>query len=973
MSSDANVASGTKSGADPAPRSSPSGIRAIIFLLFFASGVSALMYEIVWTRLLTLVFGHTVYAVSTVLAAFMAGLALGSFLFGRVVDRRPRAAIDLYAYLEVGIGIYALLFPLLLKTSSPIYMWVIENLRTSPYVVDLIRFSVCVLLLLPATILMGGTLPVLSKFFVRSEATIGWNVGALYAVNTLGAVLGCFLTSFLMIDRFGVSRSIQIGAAINILAGLCAWGMARRRAVQALQDGEEETREAAAPAEGTEKPPERAVLLAIPWLFAASGFAALAYEVFWTRMLVYIVGTDVQAFGIMLSVYLTGLTVGSFLFTKCFSRRGNPVALFVAFEVLIGVFGILSVPILGLVLDHGWRLGRVVGVILPGGGWWATVAVRILRSAAVMFVPTLLMGATFPLVTRIYVHGMKRLSSSIGRLYAMNTVGAILGSFLGGFVLIPALGIKPGILAMGLLNIAIGVVALLLSPSVRRGSPAKPLAIGAILCTTLCLLIAVPELETPLVWSRKQQDEYLLHYYDEGVSTSIAVIEQKPTGVRELNMNGKSITYADYWDFKVQKMLAHLPILLHPDPQDVLIIAFGSGSTSGTAMLYGERTDCVELERAQVKTARFFEDMNHGVLGSSEPQLSAQGTLKNGNFTLNIGDGRNWLLTRNKSYDVISRDTLPPKRSQNLFSVEFYELCKKRLKKGGIACGFLPTDLCPDEDYFRTILATFQQVFEHASLWYVGPEFFILVATDEKLQIDVAKLTERMEVPAIKEDLAIVHLDDPCAFLSCFLMTEEKLREYAEGARIATDDLPIGFVNADERLPDEDASAIASNLIKYRSEILPYLTSLGETDEEAERLRQRLKSYYDASAALIRGRCLHKMHTPGTVARAIAEYQLALAECPEYEDVKFNLARALTDQAGDLSQAGQRWEAIKRLKQATRLADYYPAAYVQLGWNYERLNRPREAEQWYGEALKRSPRGIPLAKERLERLAQMKR
>jgi spermidine synthase len=922
-------------------------VSIIIFLSFFASGFSALIYEIIWSRLFTLVFGNTVFAISTVLSAYMAGLAGGSFIFGRFVDKKSSRTIQIYALLELGIGAYALLLPQLINLSSPLYIWIIDNFRITHYALSFIRFIVSFLLVLPATILMGGTFPVLSKLITRKQDMIGWNSGLLYALNTFGAVFGCFLTSFVLVDAFGIFRTVQLAATINISISLCAWLIAIIPGVKDYFPGVNELQEEITP-QSLEINCETGLLKAIPWLFALSGFASLAYEVLWTRMLIHFVGIDIQAFGIILSTFLAGICLGSFIFTKYLSDKKNSIFLFVTFEILIGLFAIFSIYVYSLKIPFVDVFSYSVEI-----NTW----LKFIRPLSVMILPSILMGATFPLVIRIYANNFKILGGALGSIYAFNTIGAIAGSFVAGFVLIPLVGVKISILLIAFLNIAIGLIVYFISQSARNILGVKPLILTSIFSIIICLCISFPYLYTPLIPGISTDNIFKVLYYKEDVSTSAAVIEEKSSGIRELRLNGKALAFTNPADLKIQKMLAHLPILLHKDPQDILIIGFGSGTTSGTAMLYNKNAVCVELEKAEIKTAKYFSYFNLNV-------------LNNPGFKINIDDGRNWLLTKNEFYDVISRDSLPPKPSQNLFSSEFYELCKKRLNKNGVVCVFVPSVLCPNEGYFKSILGTFRSVFAHTSLWYMNPDCFLLIATDEELNIDVKRLADKMQVPQIKNDLSLIHLEDPKAFLSCFIMAEEQLDEYIKGAKIFKDDYPLGFLNTRKKNNDPVVVDILKSVIKFRSDIFRYLTNLGSNDSGKEEFKFRLKQYYEASKHLMIGQLFQAFHS---YPEALDEFKLALSKNPDNKEVKFNMSLVLADMAKHIRITGELAQAFEYCLDALRYDGSNYLAHLELGIILEGSNKIKEAKQEYLKAIKLTPTGIPFAEERLRIINKMRR
>jgi len=327
----------------------------LVLGLFFVSGSSGLLYEVTWTRMLTLLFGDTVLAVSTVLASFMAGLALGSFWSGRRIDRR-QGVLPVYAGLEASLGLAALLLPLGLEASTPLYVWLHRQLHSTPYLFSLLRFVLAFCLLLVPTTLMGATVPVLSRYVVRTNATLGWNVGTLYALNTGGAVIGCFAAGYVLIGSLGLYQTVSLGAALNLTIALLVW-MVRRRA----EDG---VPTAAAPAGALANPHHQgpvydaSVIRLVLWSFALSGFAALAYEVVWTRALTFFMGNSTYAFSAMLTTFLCGLALGSLLLARCSDRQTNLVPLLGGLHVGIGIYGLLTIPILGKLfygLDAWWE------------------------------------------------------------------------------------------------------------------------------------------------------------------------------------------------------------------------------------------------------------------------------------------------------------------------------------------------------------------------------------------------------------------------------------------------------------------------------------------------------------------------------------------------------------------------------------------------------------------------------------------
>src|SRR5215470_13457985 len=425
--------------------------RCGVLVLCFLSGISGLLYEVVWARMLHLLFGDTVLAVSTVLASFMAGLALGSFWIGRYIDRR-QSVLAVYALLEAGIGLSALAFPVVLQALTPLYIWLHQSLSSSVWLFSLVRFLLAFSLLCLPTALMGATLPVLSRYLVQTSDTLGRSVGVLYALNTGGAVLGCFLAGYVLIGSVGLSRTVWIGAALNFAIAFIA--CVGQRWIETPG-----ARTASAPGDPVPVAGffyDDTIVRRVLWSFALAGFAALSYEVIWTRALTFFVGNSTYAFSAMLTTFLCGLALGSALVTRFSDRSRNVLALLGALQVGIGVYGVLTIVVLGRLFYRldGWWEG------FSNAYWGAPLGLTFLKTFVVILPPTLCMGATFPLVTKIVTDGPQAVGRGVGGAYACNTLGAILGAWVAGFVAIPLVGIHHSLALTALLSVGIGGVLL---------------------------------------------------------------------------------------------------------------------------------------------------------------------------------------------------------------------------------------------------------------------------------------------------------------------------------------------------------------------------------------------------------------------------------------------------------------------------------------------------------------------------------
>ncbi len=748
-------------------RETPGISQSPFYLLFFLSGMCALIYEIVWTRRLTLIFGITVYSISTVLVAYMGGLACGSLWFGRLIDKR-RNPIRVYGWLEIGIGLSALILPFALAGLNPAYRFVYQKTGASVYVMSLVKFLLSVAVLLVPTTLMGATLPVLTKFIVRRGDETGAGIGSLYAINTLGAMTGCFLGGFVLLGQIGMAGSERLAASLNILVGLVALvlnGFSARADAEQFETGE--TTHAPVPAETTYR---RGTLRVVILIFGVSGMAALAYEVLWSRILVFLLGSSIYSFSMILVVYLLGITGGSLVFSRIADGLKHPLRMFGWLEIVLGLTVIAGLLLFRWLPFMPYSLG-----VEP----LSYLSRNLIGVFVVVLPPTLLMGAIFPVVVRTYARSLGTIGKQTGTLYAVNTVGAIAGSFLAGFVLIPLIGSKDSMLLLVLTSMTCGWLLMALSRREEGGSSREWIAAGLIVVPIAGFPLGndlMKDLSVMLLERRTEQNWEVLAF-DEDATAAVAVAEDD-SGTRLLVTNGVSMTYLGL----DTQLMAHLPLALGRNPRTALVVCFGMGTTFVSARSAGMQTDFVELCPYVVEAFKFYHE-DASVL--EEPDV---GRI--------IADGRNHLSLSDKQYDLITIDPPPPPYSAgtvNLYTKEFYELCKKRLTADGIICQWIPM-YSSTEDQYKMLLRTFTQVFPHTSVWSSANKTgTYLIGTPDRLEIDRESFIAYFDDPAIREDLALYegeNVDGKLA-LSLLLLNEDPVRHYVGDAPVLTDDMPL--------------------------------------------------------------------------------------------------------------------------------------------------------------------------------------
>ena len=834
-------------------------IKPIVWLIFILSGASALIYEVIWMRQLTLVFGSTVFATSTVLTAFMAGLALGSFYFGRKIDESNISPLKLYAFLEAGIGGFCIIWPLLLTALTGLYVLIFRHITHEFYTLSIIRFILTFgILLIPST-LMGGTLPVLTRFFVKRLEQLGTNIGILYALNTFGAVVGTVAAGFFLIQAVGVTWSLSVAIIINFGVALVALLLAGQtqeietdevemsmRADENTDTQEQDIPTQAVSTSGVGGNEQRIVL----WAIGISGFCALAYEVLWTRILVFFLGSTTYAFATMLAAFLFGIALGSMILARWVDRIKQPIIIFGIVQLGIGLFALVLMPAFEQLYGLTYALQSTFG----GSRFWTFFSCFL-----VMCLPTFLMGASFPLVTKIYTGDAQHLGRSIGNVYAVNTVGSILGAFCAGFILIPLLNIRPSIVLTVVLNTAIGCFLVIKGWRPSQQSESLPassgsgvkgfyqgLGIGVPIVNVGLAVIILFTLSQPLflkstIYKTQRPGDKVVDYEEE-VDATVTTLKDDE-GVHRLYVDANQAADASRWDSPSHRVIAHLPLLLHPYPKRALVVGFGMGLTSHSITQHGVQVDAIELSKGVINAAQtHFKHINENI-------------FDNRLFNYKLNDGRNHILMTQTKYDMISTGIIHPlvsAGSSNIYTEDFYKLCKRILTEDGVMCQWVPLHRLP-ESHFKMIVRTFIDVFPETTLWYkYTPDFVILIGTKEPLTINYKDFMRRAKLPSISKGLAADDLDG-MSLLDSFMMGPKAVREYVGNGPIHTDDRPrLEFFKAAD-LTTSTAVNI-SGMKEYRQRITPpFLTNYGTTHTERRAVQDKIDTYFKATQQLIRG------------------------------------------------------------------------------------------------------------------------
>ena len=724
--------------------------RVAVFALFYLSGIAGLIYQVLWLRRLSLVFGVTVYAASTVLAAFMAGLAIGSALSGRVL-RRGLSPLKAFAIAEILIGVTGLLSPFLLDAAWGLYGALHDLAPESLGVLTVARLVCSFVILAVPTTMMGITLPLLTAA-VSDRSGAATNVSLLYALNTLGAMTGTLLAGYLLIPDIGIRNSFMLAAAINVVVGVIAFLMDRFR--QSPTD-----RPIGDPQSPDNHQSPAVNLTLIGAVVAVSGFATLGLEIVWFRLMLQFVVATTEAFTAMLTTVLGGIAIGGFIAAAILrSKRDATVALGVV-QLLTGAAAVGSMSFLLFTVERGWKTM----------GLWNAVLIAILPTA-------ISMGVGFPLALGIAARAAARgaLARRVGQLSSLNVAGAILGSLGTGFVLLTRVGAVTTLIVLGTLLVLSGAMVL-----VRRGGTVSWVSAAAALA-----LFAVTARDLPdpfrVAIDRRYGNQLLEFWRDEGAQTAVSVRASQFQHV--LYLDGLHQANDQPAMVHLHRSIGHLPMVLHGAPRTALVVGLGGGATPGAVSQYDADVQIVELSDSVRKAAPFFAHVNYDLLNRP-------------NVTVRVDDGRNFLALSGRKFDVITADIIQPGHAGagHVYSREYFTLVKNALNDNGVVLQWIGHR--PFVEY-SLIMRTFLDVFPHATLW---ADAGFMVGTLQPLRIDPAALDRLRQRPETREALDAVGLRTFDDLRQLFTAGPDEMRAFVGEGPILTDDRPL--VEYQHRLP----------------------------------------------------------------------------------------------------------------------------------------------------------------------------
>jgi spermidine synthase len=768
----------------------------VLLLLFVGSGCAALIYEVVWFQLLQLVIGSSAVSLAVLLGTYMGGMCLGSLLLPRWISR-DHHPVRVYSWIELAIGVLSLVVLFLVPRLDSIY----AALAIQGAAGVVLRAVVAAICLLPPTLLMGASLPAMARYVEETPEGISW-LGFFYGGNIAGAVLGAVVAGFYLLRIYDMAVATYAAVAINFGVGLLGLAVARVAefrpgAVGVVGDV------AGDPVNG-----ESHDLSAIYLTTALSGLSALGAEVVWTRLLSLMLGATVYTFSIILAVFLTGLGIGSSLGAGISKRLKNP-------QVALGICQFL------LAGTAAWA-AYAIAVLIPSPDFDPTIPLNPLdvfkmdlwRTVWAVLPSAIFWGASFPLALAALAAksqaAERDAGSLVGKAYAANTIGGILGALIFSMILIPQLGTQQSQRALIVISAVAAIVAL------WRFSKLIPVVAGVVLAGLLVWTVK------PVPWLAmgygRRMNQYVQVagkplFIGEGMNSSI-VVSELANNVRYFHVSGKVEATTEPFDMRLQRMLGHISALLARKTESVLVVGFGAGVTAGTFVLHPDVKRIVidELEPLVPPTStKYFGPQNYNVLNDPRTEI-------------HYDDARHFVLTTKEKFDVITSDPIHPwvKGTSTLYSKEYYELCKRHLKPGGVVTQWVPL-YESDFETIRSEFATFFEVFPHATVWNSDSTNqgydVVLVGQAEPGSVNVPEMDQRLRRPEYQKvvaSLAEVGLGSALDLLATYAGREDELRPWLKGAQINRDmNMRLQYL-AGWGLNYNQPAAIYRKIVEYR-------------------------------------------------------------------------------------------------------------------------------------------------------------
>jgi spermidine synthase len=896
--------------------------KSLILILFASAGFSSLVFQVVWQRELSIIFGGAIHSTAVILSSYMAGLALGSFIFGKAAATRTNR-MKLFGLLQIllaGAGLALVFLPPLFDSASgavfPIF------LKSPGLYHTIIAFLAFAILLIPTT-LIGGTFPVL---VAEMESLSAKNsISRLYTINNIGCVAGSIVCGFILIRTFGASASAGIAVAIALSTGIAAF----------LTKGNgEKTAEKNADAFETENDIKAAYLkplrVTVIALFVISGFTSLSYELLYNRTITYFVGNNTYSFTILVSIFILGLAAGSLLFSVMLRKKtklSTLIALLSCAQIAAAAYHILmpswtaalNSSLINLRFDLGYESLAALYFVKGTG------------AAMTVFVPAVIFGFIYPLVFRIYFAAAGSVTpAKAGMLSAVNTFGTAVGPLVTTFVVVAIAGVSGALRFNAEINIFIACAAgVLYFAAAKKPSGELRFVLCSLFIAAGILFFIIPQENTLGRRAALASASDKLLFYKEGVFGTVSVA-QKESGVKEIRINGVGEVPTDHDSMRAFRMLAHIPFTVVDSPKSILSIAFGGGITFGSISEHRlPSTTCVEICKDVLDAAPLYEAENHGV-------------YKNPNVRIIIMDGRKYVSGTPERFDIITSDSTHPASYDSwiLYTKEFYRSCREHLNKGGVFAQWVPLHDLSVRD-FKTVLKTYSSQFAHASL-YLTNSYTVIIGSDSPIEPKQSNFAAMAKNPVIQRELAAVNITGTADIQRFLLMKDDDLKAYASDGDLADDDhTPLQFTES----RSFSRNTIHDNMISFRDFIM--------TKQPAGVNAAYLEDYLKLGAMKESGEHAQLISTVASMKGADAEI-LYIAEKAADE---LKAERLSPDSISAIIAQGPE----KAANMADKLIEDYPnegVPYSVKGYLFFKEKNVEKAAEMYDRAVRLSPKNL---------------
>ena len=772
-------------------------IFSLIATLFVLSGVAALIYQVVWFKYLSYFLGNTSYSQAIVLATFMGGLAIGSWWWGKKADQ-SKNPLKLFAWLEILIAVYCFFYAPIFELIKEgfIHLVISQGWESDSNTVLILKLIVSGLTILIPTILMGGTLPVLVRYLSDRIKDVGKNVAILYFINSLGAVIGTLWAGFYLLQAIGLQATVYVGASMDLLVGVVFLIIAFKNKTTSPIESSSVKHKSRTPKPSIDiniSPIQLKIALLIAGI---SGLCAMIYEVAWLRLLIPILNSSTYSFTLILTVFISGITLGSLLMYFLFPKLKKPFLFLGICQLGIVLSIMLTLPFYEKIPYYIWS---AIGDNLKSDeGYQTFLNTQFQYAFMVMIIPTIFMGMSLPLATKLAVKRLSKSGESVGKIFAINTIGTVIGSLLAGLILIPFIGIRKTMEFAMVLNLVLAGAVILL-PHISSFKTKVILALTLILCSifyfikiddeswaysimTSNISREINRKKPPATYEKfitKQRNFGEILYYNEGISGTIVVGKRKEKEEVYLYTNGKGDANS-VSDLRTQVSLGQTPLILHSSPDTVLVIGYGAGTTIGSVLTHSRvnYAEVAEISPEVIEASKHFEHVN-------------QKPLEDERLRVIKDDGVSALRLSPYRYDIIISQPSNPWSAGvgNLFTKEFFSDCKRKLKPGGyVAQWFNLYEM--DDKTLRLIIRTALSEFDYISVWHIGNSDILLLCSETPFHFDLKELEQNFL--SVSDKLSEVNIETFPVFLSQeFIGNPKLLTQYSARGEYNTENLPL--------------------------------------------------------------------------------------------------------------------------------------------------------------------------------------